>query len=59
MSKVDNKNNQPHKINKEELLMKELEMTDSQIERLVLKLFELYSKEKGITITLKKKGEIA
>ena len=37
--------------------MKELEMTDSQIERLVLKLFELYSKEKGITITLKKKGE--
>ena len=57
MSKIDNKNNQPHKINKEELLMKELEMTDGQIERLVLKLFELYSKEKGIIITLKKKGE--
>ena len=37
--------------------MKELEMTDGQIERLVLKLFELYSKEKGIIITLKKKGE--
>lgn len=35
--------------------MKELVMTDSQIEKLILKLFELYAKEKGVIITLKKK----
>lgn len=40
--------------------MKELEMTDAQIERLVFKLFELYGQEKGVQIKLikkEKKGE--
>lgn len=35
--------------------MEKIKMSDSQVERMVLKLFELYSKEKNIKIILKKK----